>query len=153
MPAGGERIELPDRGASATLLAVGEDTQDRLAVVESAPVPGAPGLPPHRHRNSDEALYVLEGEVRIRVAGRTVDAPSGSFAFIPRGTVHAFWNPGVRPARVLVIFVPAGLERYLSETANAFVASGGAPDPDTLRAIRAKHDTEFAGGEDVPPDP
>jgi len=146
MPSGGERIDLPDRGARARLLAVGEDTEGRLAVVESAPAPGAPGLPPHRHRNSDEALYVLEGKVRIRLSGRTVDAPAGSFAFIPRGTVHAFWNPGVAPARVLVIFTPAGLERYLKATAEAFAARG-APDPDTLRAIRARHDTEFEGGD------
>lgn len=145
IPGGGTRIALPDRGASATLKAVGEDTGGRFAVVESVPLPGAPGLPPHRHRNSDEALYVLEGEVKIRVAGRTVDAPSGSFAFIPRGTVHAFSNPGTKPARVLVIFAPAGLERYLEETAKAFVESGGAPDPETLRAIRAAHDTELEG--------
>lgn len=139
----GQTISLPDRGARAAFKATGEDTGGRFAIVESCPAPGAPGLPGHRHRRSDEALYVLEGQVVIRLGDRTLNAPAGSFAFIPRGTVHMFRNPGPLPARVLVIFVPAGLERFLEETAAAFATSGGAPAPSVLEEIRANHDTEL----------
>ncbi len=142
----GRRIALPDRGASATLKASGSDTGERLAVVESAPAPGAPGLAMHRHPRTDEALYVLEGAVTVRVGDRTVHAPAGSFVFVPRGTGHMFWNPGPAPARVLVIFAPAGVERFLEETAEAFAAARGSPDPATLHAIRAKYDTEMMEG-------
>jgi len=54
-----------------------------------------------------------------------------------------FWNPGPGPARVLVIFAPAGVERFLEGTAAAFAAAQGSPDPATLREIRTKYDTEL----------
>lgn len=148
MPGDGRRLSLPDRGAVATIKAAGTDTDGRLSIVESAPCPGAPGLAMHRHRQSDEALYVLEGTVTIRAGDRTVEAPAGSFVFIPRGTSHMFRNPGPGAARVLVIFAPAGVERFLEATAEAFAAAGGPPDPGTIREIRAKYDTEMT---DAPP--
>ncbi len=146
MPGAGRQISLPDRGAVATLKAVGDDTGGRLSIVESEPAPGAPGLVMHRHHRSDEALYVLEGTVTVRVGDQLVDAPSGSFVFIPRGTAHMFWNPGPGAGRVLVIFAPAGVERFLEATAQAFAAAGGQPDPATLQEIRTKYDTELMGG-------
>ncbi len=159
MPGGGRRVRLPDRGAEATFKVAGDETGGRLAIVESAPAPGAPGLPPHRHRRSDEALYVLEGELAVRVGRRTVQAPAGSFIFIPRGTVHAFSNPGPAAARVLVIFAPAGLEQFLEETAELYRRDRSrgsaeeeqrsgvsrAPDPPRLAALRNRHDTEIVG--------
>jgi len=145
MPGCGRRVRLPDRGAEATFKVGGEETDGRLAIVESAPAPGARGLPPHRHRRSDEVLYVLEGEVTIRVERRTVKAAAGTFVFVPHGTVHAFSNPGPAAARVLVVFAPAGLEQFLEETAATFSAGGRAPEPRRLAALRKQHDTEIVG--------
>ncbi len=158
MPGDGRRVRLPDRGAEATFKVAGDETGGRLAIVESALAPGAPGLPPHRHRRSDEALYVLEGELAVRVGRRTVQAPAGSFIFVPRGTVHAFSNPGPAAARALVIFAPAGLEQFLEETAELYRrdrSRGSAeerrsgisrsPDPPRLAALRKQHDTEIVG--------
>lgn len=39
--------------------------------------------------------------------------------------------------------VPAGLERFLEETARAFAAAGGRPDPGLLHEIRTRYDTEM----------
>ena len=150
MPGAGRQISLSDRGAIATLKAVGGDTGGRLSVVESAPAPGAPGLPLHRHHRSDEALYILDGEVTVRAGDRMETLAAGSFVFIPRGTAHMFWNPGPAAARVLVIFAPAGVERFLEETAEAFAAARGQPDPGLLQEIRTKFDTEMVG---APPSP
>jgi quercetin dioxygenase-like cupin family protein len=150
MPGRGRQISLPARGAVATLKAVGADTGGRFSIVESAPRPGAPGLAMHRHRRSDEALYVLEGAVTVCVGDRMESAPAGSFAFIPRGVAHMFWNPGPRAARVLVIFAPAGVERFLEETADAFAAAQGQPDPELLHQIRTEYDTEMV---ETPPLP
>ncbi len=143
MPGAGRRLSLPDRGAVATLKAVGGDTTGQFSVVETAPDPGAPGLAMHRHRRSDEALYVLEGEVAVRAGERGETMAAGSFVFIPRGVAHMFWNPGPNPARVLVIFAPAGVERFLEETAAAFAGARGVPDPSVLREIRVTYDTEM----------
>lgn len=152
MPGAGRQLALPDRGAVATLKAAGRDTGGQLAVVESAPAPGAPGLPMHRHHRSDEALYILEGAVTVRAGDRADHVAAGSFVFIPRGTAHMFWNPGPRAARVLVIFAPAGVERFLEETAEAFAAGSGQPDPGLLHEIRTKYDTELIGTPSSPAD-
>ncbi len=150
MPGAGRQIALPDRDAVATLKAVGGDTGGQFSVVESVPAPGAPGLPMHRHHRSGEALYILEGTVTVRVGDRMEKVAAGSFVFIPRCTAHMFWNPGPRAARVLVIFAPAGVERFLEETAEAFAAARGQPDPGLLHEIRTKFDTEMVG---TPPSP
>ncbi len=150
MPGEGRQLSLPDRGAIVTLKAIGGDTGGQFSVVESAPAPEAPGLPMHRHHRSDEALYILEGAVTVRVGDRLETVAAGSFVFIPRGTAHMFWNPGPHAARVLVIFAPAGVERFLEETAEAFAAASGQPDPGLLHEIRTKHDTEMVG---TPPSP
>jgi quercetin dioxygenase-like cupin family protein len=143
MPGEGRHLSLPDRGAGATLKAVGSDTRGQFSVVESAPDPGAPGLAMHRHRRSDEALYILEGEVTVRAGERRETLAAGSFVFIPRRVAHMFWNAGPNPARVLIIFAPAGVERFLEETAGAFAGTRGAPDPSLLREIRTRYDIEM----------
>ena len=47
--------------------------------------------------------------VRAGESGRGV---SGAFAFAPKGVVHAFWNHGPSPARMLVMMSPPGFVRY-----------------------------------------
>ena len=69
------------------------------------------------HANEDEAWYVLEGELRFRLDTQTANAPAGSFVFVPRGTRHCFQNAGRQPARILVLFTPAGMERFFDRFA------------------------------------
>jgi mannose-6-phosphate isomerase-like protein (cupin superfamily) len=140
-PGDGERLALRDRGAAASIKADGTRTAGGFALIETAPGPGQPGLAAHRHRCSDEALYVLDGRVRVRIGGDTVEVEAGTFVFIPRGTVHAFANAGHSQARLLVLFVPAGLEDYLRDTAAAYRSS--APTPTETSALRTRHDIEF----------
>ena len=49
---------------------------------------------PHIHRDHEEAFYVLEGELTVRVGPRTITAPAGSFVVVSRGVVHQPSNPG-----------------------------------------------------------
>ena len=44
--------------------------------------------------------------------GRAVEVLAGAFAFAPKGVVHAFWNQGPSPARMLVMMSPPGFVRY-----------------------------------------
>ena len=78
---------------------------------------GSTGPLPHIHRNHEEAFYVLEGELTMRVGARTITAPAGSFLVVPRGVVHQPSNPGAQPARVLLIFSPAGMDGFFLEAA------------------------------------
>jgi mannose-6-phosphate isomerase-like protein (cupin superfamily) len=65
---------------------------DAFAIAEWRPrgPPGPPRLiaPPHLHRSDDEAWYVLEGTLRVRVGQEEVEASAGSAVFVPRGTPH-----------------------------------------------------------------
>jgi quercetin dioxygenase-like cupin family protein len=73
------------------------------------------GAPLHIHTREDEALYVVAGTISVRIGDETREAPTGAFAWLPRGTPHA-WDvvgePGAT-ATVLMITVPAMLEIFL----------------------------------------
>src|SRR5206468_8574315 len=79
--------------------------------------PGPPRLiaPPHLHRSDDEAWYVLEGLLRVRVGTEEVEARAGSAVFVPRGTPHTYWNPGPAPTRYLLVMTVNRSEEHTSE--------------------------------------
>jgi len=101
--------------------------------------PGPPRwiAPLHLHRKDDEAWYVLEGKLCIRVEKDVVEAAAGSAVFVPRGTAHTYWNPG------------PGLVRYLLVmTANIYsliqdIHAMTDRSPAALRAVFEKHDSEL----------
>src|SRR5260370_3009355 len=66
---------------------------------------GPPRLiaPPHLHRSDDEAWYVLEGTLRVRVGQEVVEAGAGAAVFVPRGTPPTYSNPGPDPVRFLLV--------------------------------------------------
>ena len=59
--------------------------------------------PLHLHHNDDEAWYVLEGKLCVRVGEETVEAGPGAAVLVPRGTPHTYWNPDPAPLRYLLI--------------------------------------------------
>jgi hypothetical protein len=61
---------------------------------------------------------VLGGELSIRCGSDTLDAPAGSFVFLPRGRPHRFWAKN-QPGRLLLITVPGGIEDYSHQINNA----------------------------------
>jgi quercetin dioxygenase-like cupin family protein len=65
------------------------------------------GPPLHGHNENDETIHTLEGRFRIKVGERMIDAPAGSFVFIPRGTPHTWQNVGAAAARFLAAVIPA----------------------------------------------
>ena len=129
-------------GHNIIFKAAGDDTRGAYTLCEYTAAPSA-GPPPHIHHNDDEAFYLLEGELTVRVGGREALATAGSFVFLPRGVVHTFKNTGSGPARFLVIASPSGFERYLDDMAAAFLAAGAPPDPATSAEIASKHGMEF----------
>ena len=55
-----------------------------------------------------EWLYVLSGEVRLRLGAQTVVLRPGEVAEFDTHVPHAFWNPSPQPAEVLSLFGPQG---------------------------------------------
>jgi mannose-6-phosphate isomerase-like protein (cupin superfamily) len=117
--------EEADRHAAAPLfVAAGEGIGGvKVRAVESG---GAFGLvetvihvghstPLHVHCDEDEAFYVLSGAVELRCGERSFRAEAGAFALLPRGVPHTFLGVGGQDARVLVMFIPGGLEEAFAE--------------------------------------
>ena len=88
------------------------------------------GPPLHVHHETEEAFYILEGEVEITVGPTTVRAVAGGFVLIPRETPHTFKNGGSKPARILTIFSPAGFEQFFIQVA----AVEDSPETSAFRA-------------------
>ena len=62
--------------------------------------------PPHVHHRSDEAFYVLDGQLEVLAGDERRTLGAGELAVIDAGTVHTFANHGPGDARILVIMTP-----------------------------------------------
>lgn len=89
----------------------GDRTSGRFTALENVVAPGQ-GPPLHLHEAQDESWYVIEGALRFRIEDEIVEAPPGSWAWVPRGVRHCFQAIGDGPARILVMFTPAGMEPF-----------------------------------------
>ncbi len=70
-----------------------------------APFPGDQA-PPHVHHRSDEAFYVLDGQLEVLVGTERRTLRTGDLAFVTAGTVHTFASRGPGNCRVLVVMTP-----------------------------------------------
>jgi quercetin dioxygenase-like cupin family protein len=122
-PGAGTTIEGP-AGGPVTFKARGTETGGGVTALESVVAPGD-GPPLHAHANEDEVLYVLEGDVRFRLGEEVRPGPAGTFVFVPRGLPHCFQNTGDGHARLLVLFTPAGMERFFERFAEVPQAALG----------------------------
>jgi quercetin dioxygenase-like cupin family protein len=147
--AGKRRVAHLASGEGQTLRVLGElnTFKARYAaytLLESTALPEeGSGLPPHVHHDQDEAIYVLEGEYALFVSGdEELRLTRGSFASVPRGTIHALEVTGSNPGRCLVILTPPGaLERFFEEVG---VRAGNEAPPRThKRSSPARDDTGF----------
>ncbi|HII39816.1 MAG TPA: cupin domain-containing protein [Thermoplasmata archaeon] len=128
-------------GGPLTIKARAETTGGRFTLFENLVAPKE-GPPLHRHGREDEMWYILEGRFRFRADGEIFLAPAGSFVFIPRGTAHCLQNIGDRPSRILVMFTPAGMERFFERHAEL---PPGPVDPGAYRAIAHDSAMEVVG--------
>jgi mannose-6-phosphate isomerase-like protein (cupin superfamily) len=96
-----------------------------------------PIAPPHLHRSEDEAWYVLEGRLGLRVADEEVEAGQGGAVMVPAGVSHSYWNAGTGPARYLLVMGP--------QTARLVAAIHALDpfDPARLPELFREHDSEL----------
>ena len=105
---------------------------------------GGPAGPPrwiaplHLHRNDDEAWYVLEGTLCVRVGNDVVEARAGSAVFVPRGTVHTYWNPGTTLVRYLIVMT-SNIYSLIQE-----IHAMTDRSPAAMAAVFERHDSELA---------
>jgi quercetin dioxygenase-like cupin family protein len=132
-------------GVRTEIHLTGKDTDGSLCMLTDAP-PAGWSLPPHRHRDESETIHVVEGEFEFEIDGTRSRLSVGESIHVPRGVVHSSTNVGDATGRRVVIFSPAGIERFFEET--------GTPTPDdavdraAALASAVRHGWEF-----VAPDP
>ncbi|MEA2332137.1 MAG: hypothetical protein QOH58_2275 [Thermoleophilaceae bacterium] len=129
-PGEGTTIEGPV-GGPLTFKVRGDQSNGAFTALENVIPPGQ-GPPLHVHANEDESWFVIEGDLRFKIDGEISTAPEGSFVFVPRGVSHCFQNVGDRPARILVMFTPSGMESFFDR-----FSSLPGPDPDAFKSIGA----------------
>src|ERR671917_2922122 len=133
-PGGGRVGELGGIGVHFKLW--GEDTGGALAIVEH-PFPVGALVTPHLHTREDEYSIVTEGEIGFRSGDREVVLGPGGYITKPRGELHAMWNAGAVPARMIEIISPAGFEHFFHEVSE--LITNGPPDPASVGGVAERY--------------
>jgi quercetin dioxygenase-like cupin family protein len=118
-----------------------EDSGGSLSIVEHPFAVGAL-VPPHIHHLEDEFSIVLEGEIGFRSNDQEVVLGPGGYIVKPRGEVHAMWNAGATPARMIEVISPAGFEGFFRELSD--MTAVGAPDPADIASLGERYQLPFA---------
>ena len=109
----GEAKLLNVMGAEVRFLCESGDTGNAWSIMEGT-LPKDSGPPPHDHP-WDEAYYILEGDVRFVIDGKPQMYHAGDFVYAPAGTLHGFQGASDKPARVLILDVPAHTEGFFKD--------------------------------------
>jgi mannose-6-phosphate isomerase-like protein (cupin superfamily) len=116
----------------------------RIGLVEAMVPPGG-GPPPHIHERTDETFYVAQGDLEFLIGDKTFTASTGDVVFLPRGNVHRFHNPGIRPATLVFIYTLGGAEAMFVEGGDSPVSRCSPWGPERIDErmllLLSKHDT------------
>lgn len=98
-------------------------------------------LPPHRHRDEAETIHILDGEFEMVLDGARSRLSAGQTVHVPRGVIHSGANIGERPGRRVVVFSPAGMERFFLQAGSS--AAGDEIDLEAVLTSAVRHGWEF----------
>ena len=131
---------LPYDAGEVKFIAASEDTNTSYAVVELTEMPGYKTAW-HRHNNCEEAFYVVEGTLTIKLSDKVYEMPAGSYISIPRGTPHGQGNFTGKPVRLLTTFTPGGFDQFFRDRVALFrtITPGDARFKEKFNELREKH--------------
>jgi quercetin dioxygenase-like cupin family protein len=99
-------------GQHQAVIAGGSKTNNRYALSHSTIAIGGGALE-HRHSREAESFYVITGRLRFAIDGETVTLATGDFLHAEPGMKYSF--EALEPTEVLILYAPAGLERFIEE--------------------------------------
>jgi quercetin dioxygenase-like cupin family protein len=111
--------------------------------------PTGPAIPTHAHERTYEAIYCLDGRLRVTVAGDEHLLTRGDFISIPAGAEHTYAMEA-HLTRFASMYGPAGVERFhelAGEVAEQRIFPEQAPsvDGDRVAAAAAELDIVLVG--------
>lgn len=139
-PGGGRQGDLGG-GLGVVFKIDAADTGGALSIVEHPFAVGAL-VPPHVHTREDEISIVLEGQIGFRSEDEEVVLGAGGYIVKPHGEVHAMWNAGSVPARMIEIITPPGFERFFAEVAD--MVASGVDDMEAAMELSSRYGLPFA---------
>lgn len=131
------------QGRSLSLKLRGGETGGNIMMFEQT-LPAGTRSTFHLHHDSDEAAYVLSGEMTFKIGDQVTVGGPGACAFMPRGVPHAWMSTGAETGRVLFLYTPAragGLIEEQQRTGRKF----GSMDERELADILQRHGWELLG--------
>ncbi len=137
-PGEGQSVQIGT--STCTFKATGKDTHGNFGLFEFILEPGSKGASPHIHKQMTEMFYVVEGEVELNLAQRTVVATPGSFMLVPENTPHGFSNPGQMQSKLLIMFCPADEREKYFEGLAELTKNGRQPSQEELLELMQKFD-------------
>lgn len=106
------------------------------------PIPPGYFVPPHRHADDEEMLYVMEGELTLIGEAGESRAASGSCLHFAPGHLHGFRNDSSGTVKLLVIAQPgvqaAEMFRHFDRAAKS-----GPLAPSDIAAIAGEYGVSF----------
>ena len=131
-----------------TINKVQSDHSDEMLNIVDHRVPPGFAPPPHTHRHSHEAFFILDGEFSGFCDQEPWKAGPGSLVFLPKGVPHGFQVSETAPGRALLILAPAGgfddFVAALGEPAQRLeLPDPVPPDPARVVEIAAAHGIEI----------
>ena len=134
-------------GEQVTILAAGEETARRLAVVHHE-APEATSPPWHVQPDDDETFYVLDGRMTFWSGDPerpVAEGGPGTFVFVPRGVPHSF-RVDSPTARFLTVHTPSGHEAFYRAAGGPVEEPAGSePDIARVEAAGREHGVRLLG--------
>lgn len=127
----------------AQVLASAEQTDHAFTLLLTQSEPPGFGPPLHRHRDSAEAFFVLEGEYLMILENEQRSCPAGTFVYVPRATPHTFKVTSSGPGKKLNLFAPAAMVGFFEELAVA--EADGTADAELLGRIAERNHMDVLG--------
>lgn len=137
LPGEGRTVDLG--AVSMRVLAAGEGTTDgAFTLTEFFGATEGAWTVPHLHRSFEESFFVLDGLFRFTVGRDVVEATSGAYVLVPRGTPHTI-AAAEGGGRFLALAVPGGMEEMFYELGS--MPPDALTDPAARAAIAKRYDS------------
>jgi mannose-6-phosphate isomerase-like protein (cupin superfamily) len=140
VPAGGGKHCEESPGRFFDLKLSADRTGESIMLFEET-MPAGTKSTHHLHHDSDEVVWVLEGEFTFKIGDEVFSGGPGTCAFLPRKVPHAWKNNGPGTGRALFLYTPGHAGRYIEQR---FERSEPLSDAERDRE-RARHRWQLIG--------